>query len=181
MILDIIAALLISLGLYFGYQRGLIKTIFDTGSLLVAIIAALKLSPITIDLMKKSLNTTPSIAYIAGIVITFILVMVMVRFIGKKLEDVFKAVNLNFVNKISGGLLQGLFFAIVLSYAVSFLNNVDLIKDETKVKSHSYPYLQVLPSISQDMFIKLKPVFSQFWDVTVEAIDSVKEKVNEEQ
>ena len=180
MILDLITALLISLGFYFGYQRGLIKTIFDTGSLLVAILAALKLSPIAIQFIKNSLNIDPTLAYILGIVLTFLLIIVMVRFIGKKMEDFFKAVNLNFINKISGGLLQALFFAVVLSFAVSLMDKVEMIKDETKVRSYSYTYLEVLPSISQELFIKLKPLFTEFWDATVEAMESVKEKANSE-
>ena len=96
------------------------------------------------------------------------------------MEDFFKAVNLNFINKISGGLLQALFFAVVLSFAVSLMDKVEMIKDETKVRSYSYTYLEVLPSISQEAFIKLKPLFTEFWDATVEAMESVKEKANSE-
>lgn len=178
MILDLIAALLIALGFYFGFQRGFIKTVFDTGSLIIAIIAALKLSPIVIGIINKSLNIAPSLAFIIGIVITFILVMIVVRFIGKKLEDLFKAVNLNFINKFSGGALQALFFAILLSYSVALMNKVNMIKEDTKVTSISYPYLELMPAMSQKLFISLKPIFSEFWDATMHAMDSVKKEAD---
>ena len=53
MIIDILAAIIISLGFYLGYQRGLIKTIFDTLSLMIGILAALKLSPWVIDALQS--------------------------------------------------------------------------------------------------------------------------------
>jgi membrane protein required for colicin V production len=178
MILDLIAALVISLGFYFGYRRGFIKTIFDTASFIVGIIAALILSPYVIAFIQSSFNIAQSIAYILGIVITFILVMILVRFIGKKVEDVFKAVNLNFLNKFNGGALQALFFAILLSYGVALMNNVDLIKEDTKQKSISYPYLVMMPGMSQKLFEGLKPVFKGFWDATMDAMNSVKGEVD---
>lgn len=179
MILDVISALVIALGFYFGYQRGFIKTVFDTASLLVGIIAALKLSPIVIGIIKNSLNIAPSIAFIVGIVITFILVMILVRFIGRKLEDLFKAVNLNFINKFNGGALQALFFAILLSYSVSLMNKVNMIKEDTKIRSMAYPYLEMLPGMSQRLFEGLKPVFQGFWDATMEAMESVKKEAED--
>ncbi len=178
MILDLITILLIALGFYFGYQRGFIKTVFDTASLLVAIIAALKLSPLVINIIKESLNVAPSIAFILGIVITFLLVMIIVRFIGRKLEDMFKAVNLNFINKFNGGALQALFFAIILSYGVALLNKVNVIKEDTKSTSVTYPYLELMPGLSQKLFEGLRPVFNDFWNATMVAMDSVKNEAD---
>lgn len=174
MILDLIAALVIALGFYFGYQRGFIKTIFDTASFIIGIIAVLKLSPNVIELITTSFNMSRSIAYVLGIVLTFIVVMILIRFLGKKVEDMFKAANLNFLNKFNGGALQALFFAIILSYAVALVDKVQLIRVETKKASVSYPYLVMMPGMSQKLFEGLKPVFRGFWDATMEAMDSVK-------
>lgn len=43
MILDVFVAIVVSLGFYLGYSRGLIKTVFDSLSLIIGILAALKL------------------------------------------------------------------------------------------------------------------------------------------
>ena len=179
MILDLIVVLIVAIGFYFGFQRGFIKTVFDTASLLIAIIAALKLSPIVIDIINSSLNIAPSIAFIIGVVLTFIVVMALVRFLGRKIEDVFKAANLNFINKINGGFLQALFFAIILSYGVALLNRINVIKQETKDKSMTYSSLMLLPGLSQKMFEGLKPIFKDFWDATTHAMEGVKNKAEE--
>lgn len=179
MIVDVIAVLIISLGFYFGYQRGFIKTVFDTLSFFFAILAALKLSPILINVLKSSLNLAPSLAYVLGIVATFLLIMILVRFIGKRVEDLFKAVQLNFINKFNGGALQALFFAIVVSYGIALMDKIHVIKEETKTASFSYPYLTKLPAVTQKMIEGAKPWFQEFWDATIEAMDTVRDKVDE--
>ena len=69
--LDIIVVLVVAFGFYTGYSRGLIKTVFDTLSLFIGILAALKLSPIAINAIDRLFNVAPSISYLLGIVITF--------------------------------------------------------------------------------------------------------------
>ena len=178
MILDIIAALVISYGAYVGYSRGIIKTVFDTLSIVIAIVASLKLSPIIINIVDSIFHTSPSISFIIGIVLTFILVMALVRFIGKKLENIFESANINFVNKIAGAGFQGLFFAFILSMVLWLGDRLNVINEQTKQESVSYSLLEPLPEKSQAVFEKLKPVFQDFWDKTLEVMDDVKEKVD---
>jgi membrane protein required for colicin V production len=179
MILDVIVALVIAYGAYVGYSRGLIKTVFDTLSILVAIIASLKLSPIVINAVESAINVAPAISFIIGIVLTFIIVMALVRFIGRKLEGFFKATNLNFINKFAGAALQGLFFAIIISFIVLLGDRLSLLKEETKVSSISYKMLKPLPEKSKEVFEMVKPIFQDFWDKTIEAMDGIEEKVED--
>jgi membrane protein required for colicin V production len=174
MFIDALSAILISLGFYLGYQRGLIKTVFDTLSLLIGVLAALKLSPWMMNMLQSLFNLNKALTLIFGIALTFLLVMIIIRFIGRKLEDLLEVVNINFVNKFTGGALQALFFAIILSYAVSFMGTLNVLKEETKTSSATYPYLTQLPAMSQKMFTNLKPIFSEFWAKTNEAIDGLK-------
>jgi membrane protein required for colicin V production len=180
MILDIIAALVIAYGAYVGYSRGIIKTVFDTLSIVVAIAASLMLSPIVINIVDSIFHISPAITFIIGIVLTFILVMALVRFIGNKLENLFESANINFVNKFAGAALQGLFFAFILSMLLWLGDRLNVIKEETKQESISYSILEPLPEKAQVVFEKLKPVFKDFWDKTIEVMDGVKDKVDGE-
>ncbi|MFZ1752052.1 MAG: CvpA family protein [Saprospiraceae bacterium] len=173
MILDIVVAIVISLGFYLGYTRGLIKTVFDSLSLVVGIVAALKLSPIIIGILQEVIKTSPAITFLLGVVITFIGVMALIRFIGKKLEDMLEAVNINFINKIAGGGIQALFFAYILSLGLWLINSINVLKPETKAASITYSLLEPLPEKGKAIFSSLKPVFKGFWDKTLEAMDSI--------
>ncbi len=176
MIIDILAAIIISLGMYLGFKRGIIKTVFDTLSLVIGIIAALKLSPIVIEFLQKSISVNPAVTFILGIAVTFIGVMVVIRFIGKKLEQLLEVVHLNIINKAAGASLQGLFFAIILALGIGLVDKVKLISDQTKQESFTYPYLVQVPEMSQKVLANLKPIFSKFWDITLETIDGLKKE-----
>jgi membrane protein required for colicin V production len=173
MVLDIFVVLVVAFGFYTGYSRGLIKTIFDTLSLLIGILAAMKLSSFTIDALESFLHISPFITYLIGIVITFLIVMAVVRFIGRKLEDIFKAANINVVNKLAGGAFQGLFFAFLISMVLWVLGNYNVLKPETKGNSVTYPLLEPLPEAGKSVFKAVKPIFQSFWDKTVEAMESI--------
>ena len=176
MTIDILAAIIISLGLYLGYKRGLIKTVFDTLSLIIGIIAALKISPIVIDFLQKLLKINPAITFILGIAITFIGVMVAIRFVGRKLEQLLEVVHLNIINKSAGAVLQGFFFATILALAIGLVDKVKLVSEPSKSSSFTYPYLVKVPEVSQQALNKLKPVFSTFWDKTLQTIDGLKKE-----
>jgi membrane protein required for colicin V production len=180
MTLDIFVVLVVAFGFYTGYSRGLIKTVFDTLSLVIGILAALKLSPIAINAIDRLFNIAPSISYLLGVVITFLLVMALVRFVGRKLEDVFEAANINILNKVAGGAVQGLFFAFLLSMILWVLGNYNVVKPETKAKSVTYPLLEPLPEAGKAVFTAVKPIFQNFWDKTVEVMESIGDKANQD-
>lgn len=180
MLLDIIVAIVISLGFYLGYSRGLIKTVFDSLSLVVGILAALKLSPIVISIIQEIIKTSPAVTFLLGVVITFIGVMALIRFIGKKLEDMLEAVNINIINKFAGGAVQALFFAYLLSLVFWLVNSLNVLNPGTKQASITYPLLEPLPEKGKAVYASLKPIFKGFWDKTVEALDSIKEKDKEQ-
>jgi len=179
MILDIVVAVILAFGFYLGYQRGLIQTVFDTLSLLVAILVTMKFCGVASDLVEKIISGNEAISFIIGIVLTFIIVMALVRFIGKQLEKLLKAVNLNFINKIAGGTLQAAFFALLISLGLYFLDSLKMLEEKTKTESTSYTMLEPLPRHSQGIFLKLKPAFSGFYEEFQEALDDLKDKAED--
>lgn len=179
MILDIVTALLVCYGFYQGFTNGLIKTVFTTLSLVIGIVAALKLSPIVIALLQNSLSVNPAILFVAGFVLTFILIMILIRFIGNQLDKLFKKLHVGGVNKLLGGLLLGLFYALMISFGVYFMDKIELISEESKAASFTYPLLEPLPYAAQGIGNTLKPVFSEFWEKMLYTMDGIKEKGEE--
>ena len=176
MILDIIAGVIIAFGFYRGFSSGLIKTVFATLALVIGIVAALKLSPIVIELLQKALSINPAITFVIGFVLTFILVMFIIQFIGKQLEKILESVHIGGVNKLLGGILLGLFYAILVSFAVYFMDRVSLISDDVKNTSVTYPLLEPLPRVTQGVGESVRPIFSGFWEKMMETMDAIKEK-----
>lgn len=171
--LDIVVVLIVAFGFFTGFNRGLVKTAFDTMSLVIGILAAMQLSKYTIGLLESMFNISPKFTYLVGLVVTFIVVMAGVRFVGRRIEDILKAANINIVNKLAGGVLQGAFFAFLLSMLIWTLGNYNVMKPETKENSITYPYLEPLPEAGKSLFVAVKPIFQDFWDNTVKALKSV--------
>lgn len=174
MFIDIIAIIVVLYGFYSGYSRGIIDAIFDIVSIIIALLAALKLSPIVIDVIGGISNLNPTVNLVIGFVVTFFLVMLLIRFIGKQLENVLKTVKINFINKLAGGVLLSGLFALLVAGLLWFGDQLNFISDNAKEQSVSYPVLIQLPDIAASLFQGLKPIFSEFWDKTKEAVDAVK-------
>lgn len=179
MILDLLVVLITGYGFYTGYRKGIIDTVFDAVSILVAILVSLKLSPLLISLLNDKLNLSPGLGFIIGFVATFFIAMLLIRFIGNKLEGIFKAVNLNFINKIAGGVLMGIVYATIFSFLVGLTGQLNLLPADIEEKSSTYGIVKAIPETSKGIFKTFKPIFSEFWDKTVETIDTVKEKAEQ--
>ena len=114
--------------------------------------------------------------FLLGVVITFIGVLALIRFFGKKIESALEAVNINFINKIAGGVLQSLFFAYLLSLAFWLLSTIKVLSPEVQKASMTYSLLEPLPEKGKKVFVSLRPVFQGFWDKAIEAMDNIKSK-----
>lgn len=175
MFIDLVAALLILYGFYIGYSRGVIKTVFAIVSIMIGVLAAVKLSPFTIALLEKMINIHPGLTFVLGFALTFIVILIVIRFIGKKLEDILKFAHINFLNKILGGAIMVILLMVFYSYALWGIDTLQLISDNNKNSSVSYEYLESLPSKTDDTLAKFKPYFEEFWNKMVDTFDQIKE------
>ncbi|HEB61642.1 MAG TPA: CvpA family protein [Bacteroidetes bacterium] len=175
MFIDLIAALLILYGFYIGYSRGIIKTVFAVFSILIGVLAAVKLSPFTIALLEKIINIHPGLTFVLGFALTFIVILIVIRFIGKKLEDILKFAQINFLNKILGGGIMAILLIVFYSYALWGIDTLQLLSDNNKDSSVSYGYLEALPSKTDETIAKFRPYFEEFWNKMIDTFDQIKE------
>ena len=181
MYIDIICGIVIALGFYIGYTRGIIRSFFAIVSILVAILASLKLSVFVIEGLEHTFSWDPRILVVLGFVITFILVLIIVRWLGRLIEGLFKNLKINFLNKLAGGVLFSIILTIFYSGGLYFLDSINVLGEQTKISSLSYPTLKTLPEKSKNTVLKMKPAFDAFWNKTVEAMDKVKQEAEEAQ
>jgi membrane protein required for colicin V production len=171
MFIDILCAILIGSAFYLGYSKGIIKSIFGIISILIAFLVSLKFSFLIISLIEKVMDSDPRLNVIIGFVLTFLLVMVGIRLIGKGFEKILETAHINFINKLAGGLVSALIVLILYSSAILFMDRLKLFKAATKAESHCYTYLEAVPEKSKWLINSMKPIFSEFWEKTQKAID----------
>lgn len=180
MALDLIAALLITYGFYVGFSRGLVKTVVDTLSILIALVVALKFSPILIGYFQEILKFHPSVEFILGFLFVFFFTMLLFKFIGDRIEDIFKAVGVNFVNQFAGGVLLGLVFAFCAGALLALGTNLKLIPEDTMQQSRLYGHLLDVSKEGWAILDTFKSIFSEFWGKFMDTLDQVKDRAEKQ-
>ena len=178
MILDLIAALVITYAFYRGYSNGLIDTVVDTLSILVGLVVALKFSPLLINYLQSVVNLNPAVEFILGFLIVFFAVMLFLRFIGDRMEDLLKAIKVNFLNQLAGGFLLGFVAAFLIGMAFVLLTNLKILNADYAAQSTLYEHLVKISEEGGWLIESFKNLFSEFWSKFMTTIDSVKENLN---
>lgn len=177
MILDLLAALIITYGFYRGYSKGMIKTVVDTLSIVVGLVIALKFSPFLIKYLQDVVNLNSSVEFILGFLIVFFLVLLIMRFIAKKLEALLDAVNLSFINQLAGGLIMGFLFAFMIGGFYLLLSKLKVLDDTYTAESTLYGHLINLTKEGGWILESFKNMFGEFWDKFMKTTQQIKENL----
>lgn len=177
MLIDLIAAVIISYAFYRGYSKGLINTVVDTLSILIGLVVALKFSPLLIDYIQDVVNINPAIEFILGFLIVFFFVMLILRFFGERIEDLLKAVKINFINQLAGGALLGLVAAFIIGGLLALLSNLKILTEEYMTQSTLYDHLITVSRDGGWVVDAFKNLFTEFWSKFTSTLDQVKESI----
>jgi membrane protein required for colicin V production len=181
MFIDIFCLLILGTSFYLGYSKGIIKSIFGILSIVLGFLISIKFSFLSIGLVEKILDVDPRLNIVIGFVFTFLVVMIGIRLIGQGFEKILETAHINFINQLAGGLVTSFIAMLLFSSIVTFADSLKLIKSSVKSESLTYTYLQAIPSRSKWLIDKTKPIFSEFWEKTNNAIDKVNKKHEEQQ
>lgn len=178
MVLDIIIILLIASGFYWGYSKGIVHTLFAIISIAVSLIIASKFGTVVADLLIGSFDFNPKSAFVIGMMILFFGSLLVVRFLGSRIEAMFEALNINFINKIAGGVLMGLIFLVITTMGVKFLED----KNQTSgfvAESSVYPIVEPLGQSSYNLWLKIQPELRKYQDSVKDSLEKARESSDE--
>lgn len=164
MYIDIFLVVFVLIGVIQGFHRGLIRSVFAVLGTIIGFLAALKFAPYVVTFFESVFRLDPLFALILGLVVTFLALMLGIRWLGKSFENTLKLAKVNFINKLLGATLFAILMIVVYSAVIWFLARADLLSSEQKSQSYSYPFLQEVPAKTGAMIEKMKPVFKEFWE-----------------
>jgi len=176
MLIDILFLVFAGIGFYTGYNKGIVRTVVTAFSLIVAVLAAFRFAPYVADGLMSIFKSTSSSMFLIAFALTFIGVILIIRTVVKMIEKGFQAANINFVNKIAGGLLTGAIATLVLSLFLWFGDNAGLIKEHAKQQSLTYSSLEAFPGTVKNFAAKMKPKAKEFYDKTKDALEESRDK-----
>jgi membrane protein required for colicin V production len=141
-ILDIILGILLLLGLWKGFNNGLLIELASIVALISGIYGAIHFSYIAGDYLGQQMNWEERYVNIAAFIITFIGIVIAVHFAGKLLTKVANIAMLGLLNKLAGAVFGTLKVSVILGAVLIFFdranNNLGLVSDEAKNTSVLY-------------------------------------------
>jgi membrane protein required for colicin V production len=166
MIFDILFVIFLGAGFYWGYQKGVIYSVFSLAAYFIGIIGALKFSYIAVKFLHTSPSIGPKAMAIVSFIIMFLLIVILVRIVAWSLEQVLKSFSLNMINQLIGGVIFSVISLYVLCVLIWFLNKWEVFPDHQKMTSHVYPYIANTGPVVVEYSGKIIPMFkTAFHDI----------------
>ncbi len=179
MIIDILFAIAFGYGFLTGYSKGILETVFKIFGYLIGVVAAIKFALPIQRILEDAFDTDNPAMYIVGLVLSFLLTMMIVRFIANVIENLLEKANINIINQIFGGMLVSGFMVLIYSLLLYFAKASNLIDRETENSSYTYDYLEEFPEKTWAFMSYLKDPILEFWEGSVDFIDKVGEITEE--
>lgn len=173
MIIDLLFLASAIYGLYIGFTRGIIKTIFTVLSVVFGLIIAFRFSPDATDFLGTALDSDNPLMFVAGFILTFVLSMIIIRTFARALESGLRSANINVINQAAGAVLTAAITTLLFSMLLWFGDQAHLIKDDSKRESLSYSFLERYPKNVWKQAGKLKPTLTKFWGRSMDFFDKL--------
>lgn len=157
MFLDVFFVVFLGVSFYWGYQKGIIYSIFSLLAYIIGVVFALKFSSFAVKIIHGALNTSHKTTAILAFLLVFIVVVLLVRFIAWGLEQILKSFSLNAVNQITGGAIHALIGIYIFCLFVWFLNKWKVLTDNEKAQSHVYKYVDSVAPDAMKMMGQVVP------------------------
>jgi membrane protein required for colicin V production len=138
--LDIILLILLIIGGYRGFKRGLLLEIIGMVALLLAIMGGMKLMQWGMEVLRTEFNLTGKLISILSFILIFVAIVILVSIIGRLMKNVVHLTLLGSVDKLAGSILGIFKWAFGLSIILWFFSSIGFsMPDEISLNTYLYP------------------------------------------
>jgi len=150
--IDIIIIVLLIFGLARGFINGFIKELASLLALILGIWGAIKFSTFTAGRLYDYFDMSGPYVGIIAFMVTFVIIVVIIHFLGLLLDKFAETISLGFLNSLLGLVFGVIKSALILSVIFVVLNAINarhhFLPDETIKQSKFYnPIADIAPAI----------------------------------
>ncbi len=154
--LDIIILIPLLLGFVFGLSKGFIREILSLAVIFVGIYGSKWISPIASSMLTGVFSVSEQVAKPLSFVVVFIALALLLMMLAKSLDKLVDSISLGGLNKIFGGLLGTLKYALIISLLINVFHVLDskigILNSETRTDSILYkPMIQLAPVLWEEV------------------------------
>ena len=167
--LDIIIAIPLLLGAFFGFKRGLVMELSRIVSLIVGVYVAVRFSYLFTDYIYQNSGIETELLPIISFCFLMVGMMVLIHLLAKLIDKTLKTVALGWALRITGGIF-GLFrMAFIVSLILMLGHRSDILKDMEKGEAFQKSALyEPLVEFSQVVLPALESVDKESWKNRIE-------------
>ena len=141
-ILDIILIILLLIGAYSGYKKGLIIEIIGLVALILAIIGGLKLVQWGGEFLRNTFDIDSIWLPVITFILIFLIILLIVYSIGSMLKHAVHLTLLGSVDRLAGSVLGIIKWAFGLSVIIWFFSNIGFVFPE-EMSANTFVYPQI--------------------------------------
>ncbi|TXH21038.1 MAG: CvpA family protein [Chitinophagaceae bacterium] len=138
--IDIVFCILLVLGIYKGYRLGFVKGILSYISIITALIAAIKFSTMAASFIGTISSVSDKWLPLISFIAVFIVVLLMIRWIGSFIDFALSKVYLGFANRFAGIILFVGLYISVWGILLFYLRNMSIISQITMKDAITYDF-----------------------------------------
>lgn len=170
--IDIVFAAAAAYGFYWGYSRGIIRTVISVVAVVVGFVLAVRFSAEVTRVLAELFKTEPDGALpLIGFVVSFALVLVALRLLANGVEGLLSTLRINFINQTAGGIAAALLATLLFSVLLLGIDSANLVSAEAKRKSITYQALAEFPDQAYAILGKTRPALERVKAVGEEALE----------
>lgn len=177
MLIDIILIVVVIWAIIVGFRRGLIVGVFSVIAFIAGLAAAIKLSTVVAGYIGKAVKISDQWLPVISFAVVFIIVVLLVRLGAKMIQKSVEMAMLGWINRLAGIILYVAVYILIFSVFLFYIDQMDLIKPETKNASVSYKYIQPLGPKVIDGLGKIIPFFKGMFNDLKEFFGTVSQQV----
>ncbi|MFZ4634565.1 MAG: CvpA family protein [Saprospiraceae bacterium] len=171
--IDIITMIVLALGFWHGFSRGIIGTLFNILAYVFGFIIAFRMTGVATTVLERVLNSDNPLMPIAGFLVNLGVVFVIMRAASGGFESILNFAYLGIVNRVLGGVLTGGFYVLIFSVLLWFMVKATLIDDSVLTEARFYPILEDMPVRARKVIVRFKPVASDLWEDSATWLDRI--------
>jgi membrane protein required for colicin V production len=160
MVIDIVYLVFLAIGVWQGFKKGIIETIFGVAALFIGILISVKFSHDMSVLLRESFGWKTNLLPFISLVLLLAITIIFIRFVSKMIENIAQEIQLGFFNKLLGAALWCLVLSVVFSVLIWLFNQMHILPDDIKSSSKAYGYLVNLAPDTFEFFGKMLPYLS---------------------
>jgi membrane protein required for colicin V production len=164
---DIILAIILLVGTVIGYKRGFLMELFFLVAIVLGVFLGFKLMAWGVEYLSEKFNADKAVLPYISFALIFLLVMVIVTFIGKRIKNSLDKTFLGQMDSAAGALLGLIKYAFCISIIIWLAESfkIDIVSawgEESKIYGVLEPIAPMFSSLFGDFLPFFKETFSKF-------------------